>query len=72
MTSLVKSYLGLCKLRVVALIVFTAMVGMFLATSPPGMVPPVLRPLAGEVCLIFYPKVNVWIPSAGPVALSVT
>jgi protoheme IX farnesyltransferase len=39
MSSLVKSYLGLCKLRVVALIVFTAMVGMFLATSPPGMVP---------------------------------
>jgi protoheme IX farnesyltransferase len=37
--SLVRSYLGLCKLRVVALIVFTAMVGMFLATSPPGMVP---------------------------------
>ena len=39
MISLVKSYLGLCKLKVVALIVFTAMVGMFLATSPPGMVP---------------------------------
>jgi len=39
MSSLVKSYLGLCKLKVVALIVFTAMVGMFLATSPPGMVP---------------------------------
>ena len=39
MNSLVKSYLGLCKLKVVALIVFTAMVGMFLATSPPGMVP---------------------------------
>ncbi|MGD2112572.1 MAG: heme o synthase [Gammaproteobacteria bacterium] len=35
----VKSYLGLCKLKVVALIVFTAMVGMFLATAPPGMVP---------------------------------
>ena len=35
----VKSYLGLCKLKVVALIVFTAMVGMFLATTPPGMVP---------------------------------
>ncbi len=34
-----KSYLGLCKLKVVALIVFTAMVGMFLATIPPGMVP---------------------------------
>jgi protoheme IX farnesyltransferase len=39
MTELIKSYLGLCKLKVVALIVFTAMVGMFLATSPPGMVP---------------------------------
>ncbi len=35
----VKKYLGLCKLKVVALIVFTAMVGMFLATTPPGMVP---------------------------------
>ena len=39
MTDLIQSYLGLCKLKVVALIVFTAMVGMFLATSPPGMVP---------------------------------
>jgi protoheme IX farnesyltransferase len=33
-----RDYLGVCKLKVVALIVFTAMVGMFLAT-PPGMVP---------------------------------
>ena len=39
MMDLVNSYLGLCKLKVVALIVFTAMVGMFLATTPPGMVP---------------------------------
>jgi protoheme IX farnesyltransferase len=39
LVGLAKAYLGLCKLRVVALIVFTAMVGMFLATSPPGMVP---------------------------------
>ena len=39
MISFIKSYLGLCKLKVVALIVFTAMVGMFLATTPPGMVP---------------------------------
>jgi len=39
MLDVVKSYLGLCKLKVVALIVFTAMVGMFLATAPPGMVP---------------------------------
>ncbi len=39
MMRLVKSYLGLCKLKVVALIVFTAMVGMFLATTPPGLVP---------------------------------
>ena len=36
---MIASYLGLCKLKVVALIVFTAMVGMFMATSPPGMVP---------------------------------
>jgi protoheme IX farnesyltransferase len=33
-------YLELCKPRVVSLIVFTAVVGMFLAT--PGMVPPVI------------------------------
>lgn len=39
MLEVAKSYLGLCKLKVVALIVFTAMVGMFLATVPPGMVP---------------------------------
>ena len=39
MRDTIRSYLGLCKLKVVALIVFTAMVGMFLATSPPGMVP---------------------------------
>jgi protoheme IX farnesyltransferase len=39
MTRVLKSYLGLCKLKVVALIVFTAMVGMFLGTEPPGMVP---------------------------------
>lgn len=32
-----REYLALCKLKVVALIVFTAVVGMFLAT--PGMVP---------------------------------
>ena len=32
-----RDYLGVCKLKVVALIVFTAIVGMFL--SVPGMVP---------------------------------
>ncbi|MBI5041767.1 MAG: protoheme IX farnesyltransferase [Gammaproteobacteria bacterium] len=32
-----RDYVGLCKLKVVALIVFTAIVGMFMAT--PGMVP---------------------------------
>lgn len=36
--SRVQQYLRLCKLRVVSLIVFTAVIGMFLAT--PGMVPP--------------------------------
>jgi heme o synthase len=35
--TMLASYLGLCKLRVVALIVFTAIVGM--ALSVPGMVP---------------------------------
>ncbi|HQU16202.1 MAG: protoheme IX farnesyltransferase [Chromatiales bacterium 21-64-14] len=35
--AVIQTYLGLCKVRVVALIVFTAVVGMFLAT--PGMVP---------------------------------
>ena len=35
------AFLGLCKLRVVALIVFTAIVGMALAT--PGLIP--LQPL---------------------------
>ena len=37
LTSRLGDYLGLCKLRVVSLIVFTAIVGMFLAV--PGMVP---------------------------------
>jgi heme o synthase len=39
MLQTINHFLGLCKLKVVALIVFTAMVGMFLATSPPGPVP---------------------------------
>jgi protoheme IX farnesyltransferase len=39
MLQTIRNYLGLCKLKVVALIVFTSMVGMFLATNPPGMVP---------------------------------
>jgi protoheme IX farnesyltransferase len=39
MLQTINHFLGLCKLKVVALIVFTAMVGMFLATSPPGLVP---------------------------------
>jgi protoheme IX farnesyltransferase len=34
-----RDYLELCKPKVVALLVFTAVVGMFLATNPPGMVP---------------------------------
>ncbi len=34
-----RQYLALCKLKVVALIVFTALVGMFMATNPPSMVP---------------------------------
>ncbi len=38
--SLFSQYLEVCKPKVVALLVFTAVVGMFLAT--PGMVPPVI------------------------------
>ncbi len=34
-----RRYLELCKPRVVALISFTALVGMFMATNPPAMVP---------------------------------
>jgi protoheme IX farnesyltransferase len=37
--SLWREYLELCKPNVVLLLVFTAVIGMFLATSPPGMVP---------------------------------
>jgi protoheme IX farnesyltransferase len=40
----VQQYLSLCKPRVVSLIVFTAVIGMFLAT--PGMVPPKILLLA--------------------------
>ena len=39
-------YLGLCKLKVVSLIVFTAIVGMFLAV--PGM-PPIDKLMLGSV-----------------------
>ncbi len=42
--SRVQQYLRLCKPRVVSLIVFTAVIGMFLAT--PGMVPPKILLLA--------------------------
>ena len=35
-----RDYYELCKPKVVALIVFTAVVGMFLATNPAGMVAP--------------------------------
>jgi len=42
----IADYLGLCKLKVVSLIVFTAVVGMFLAV--PGM-PPLDRLLLGSV-----------------------
>ncbi len=34
-----REYLELCKPKVVALISFTALVGMFMATNPPAMVP---------------------------------
>ncbi len=45
-TGKLSDYLGLCKLKVVSLIVFTAIVGMFLAV--PGM-PPVDKLLLGSI-----------------------
>ena len=47
---LIGSYLGLCKLKVVALIVFTAMIGMFLATTVPCE--PLLVELTGQPCVV--------------------
>jgi protoheme IX farnesyltransferase len=59
MASLASQYLELTKPRVVALIVFTAIIGMFLAV--PGMVP--LRPLlAGTV--------GIWLAAASAAAIN--
>jgi len=59
MSALARQYLELTKPRVVALIVFTAIIGMFLAV--PGMVP--LRPLiAGTV--------GIWLAAASAAAIN--
>ena len=59
MSSIVHQYLELTKPRVVALIVFTAVIGMFLAV--PGMVP--LRPLlAGTI--------GIWLAAASAAAIN--
>jgi protoheme IX farnesyltransferase len=57
----VKSYLGLCKLKVVALIVFTAMIGMFLATMPPAMVP---------LDILFFGNLGVGMAAAAAAAIN--
>jgi heme o synthase len=59
MSSIAFQYLELTKPRVVALIVFTAIIGMFLAV--PGMVP--LRPLLAGV-------VGIWLAAASAAAIN--
>ncbi|HTP48132.1 MAG TPA: heme o synthase [Casimicrobiaceae bacterium] len=59
MSSLARQYLELTKPRVVALIVFTAVIGMFLAV--PGMVP--LRPLV-------FGTVGIWLAAASAAAIN--
>lgn len=55
----VQAYLGLCKVRVVALIVFTAMVGMFLST--PGMVP---------WAILGYGSLGIWLAASSAAAFN--
>ena len=59
MPLLVRQYLELTKPRVVALIVFTAVIGMFLAV--PGMVP--LRPLV-------FGTIGIWLAAASAAAIN--
>src|SRR5215467_12211446 len=59
MSSIARQYLALTKPRVVALIVFTAIIGMFLAV--PGMVP--LRPL-------IFGTIGIWLAAASAAAIN--
>jgi protoheme IX farnesyltransferase len=59
MSSILHQYLELTKPRVVALIVFTAIIGMFLAV--PGMVP--LRPLV-------FGTIGIWLAAASAAAIN--
>jgi protoheme IX farnesyltransferase len=54
-----KNYLGLCKLRVVALLIFSALVGMLLAV-------PTLPPLA----LVFYATLGIGLASSSAAAIN--
>lgn len=54
-----QDYLALCKPKIVALIVFTAVVGMFLST--PGMVP---------VDLLIYGSVGIWLAAASAAVIN--
>ena len=56
-----RDYYELCKPRVVALIVFTAIVGMFLATDPPGLVPWSAL-LFGTIGITIWAVQMLWIP----------
>ena len=54
-----QDYLALCKPRIVALIVFTAIVGMFLST--PGMIP---------LDLLFFASVGIWLAAASAAVIN--
>ena len=54
-----QDYLALCKPRIVALIVFTAIVGMFLST--PGMMP---------VDLLFFASIGIWLAAASAAVIN--
>jgi protoheme IX farnesyltransferase len=54
-----QDYLALCKPRIVALIVFTAIVGMFLST--PGMMP---------IGLLFFASVGIWLAAASAAVIN--
>ena len=54
-----QDYLALCKPRIVALIVFTAIVGMFLST--PGMMP---------IALLFFASVGIWLAAASAAVIN--
>lgn len=59
--SLWEQYLELCKPKVVALISFTAIVGMFMATQPAGMVP---------LSILFWGNLGIFLAASSAAAIN--